>query len=154
VETGREHFPAQDRGLLRHALQAQAAEVRGKLLEDEGITLAQLRDWIEETLGTRVHISSVDWFIARRDTVIKKTLRPSEQEHADVAAARLAWRDWQKTGDSARLIFLDETGASTDMTRRHGRYPVGERCQDHAPGDQWKTMTFVASLYLDELVAP
>jgi hypothetical protein len=33
-----------------------------------------------------------------------------------VAVARLLWRDWQKTCDPARLIFLDETGAGTDMT--------------------------------------
>jgi len=35
-------------GYRRHALQAHAAEVKGKLLEDKGITLAQLRDWIED----------------------------------------------------------------------------------------------------------
>lgn len=40
------------------------------------------------------------------------------------------------------------------MTRRHGRCPVGERCYDHAPGSHWKTMTFVAGLHLDGLVAP
>ncbi|WP_347888362.1 winged helix-turn-helix domain-containing protein [Nitrosomonas europaea] len=50
-------------GYRRHALEAHAAEVRGKLLEDKGITLAQLRDWIEEVLGVRVHVSSVDRFI-------------------------------------------------------------------------------------------
>ena len=71
-----------------------------------------------------------------------------------MAVARLLWRDWQKTCDPARLIFLDETGAGTDMTRRHGRCPVGERCHDHAPGGHWKTMTFVDGLHLDGLVAP
>jgi transposase len=50
-------------GYRPHALKAHAAYVRGKLLEDKGITLAQLRDWIEETLGVHVHISSVDRFI-------------------------------------------------------------------------------------------
>ncbi|BBL34057.1 hypothetical protein Nstercoris_01854 [Nitrosomonas stercoris] len=50
-------------GYRRHALSAHAAEVKGKLLEDKDITLAQLRDWIEETLGVRVHVSSVDRFI-------------------------------------------------------------------------------------------
>ena len=40
------------------------------------------------------------------------------------------------------------------MTRRHGRCPVGERCHDHAPGGHWKTMTFVAGLCLEGLVAP
>ena len=50
-------------GYRRHALRAHAAEVKGKLLEDKDITLAELRDWIEETLGVRVHVSSVDRFI-------------------------------------------------------------------------------------------
>jgi transposase len=50
-------------GYRRHALQAHGALVRGKLLEDKGMTLVELRDWIEETLGVRVHISSVDRFI-------------------------------------------------------------------------------------------
>ncbi|SEM89181.1 Transposase [Nitrosospira multiformis] len=71
-----------------------------------------------------------------------------------MAAVRLVWRDSQKTCDPPRLIFLDETGASTDMTRRHGDCLVGERCHDHVPGGPWKTMTFVATLHLDGLVAP
>ena len=50
-------------GYRRHALRAHAAEVKGKLLEDKDIMLAELRDWIEETLGVRVHVSSVDRFI-------------------------------------------------------------------------------------------
>jgi len=50
-------------GYRPHALKAHVALVRGKLLEDKGITLRELRDWIEETLGVRVHISSVDRFI-------------------------------------------------------------------------------------------
>ena len=50
-------------GYRRHALEAHAAKVKGKLLEDKDITLAELRDWIEETLGVRVHVSSVDRFI-------------------------------------------------------------------------------------------
>ncbi|MBN9132892.1 MAG: IS630 family transposase, partial [Nitrosospira multiformis] len=77
-----------------------------------------MRDWIEETLGTRVHISSVDRFIRSLGYNYKKTLRASEQERADVATARCLWRDWQKTCASARLVFLDETGAATNMTRR------------------------------------
>lgn len=39
------------------------------------------------------------------------------------------------------------------MTRQYGRCPVGERCYDHAPGSH-KTMTFVAGLHLDGLLAP
>jgi putative transposase len=43
-------------GWRPHALKAHVALVRGKLLEDKGITLVQLRDWIEETVGVRVHM--------------------------------------------------------------------------------------------------
>jgi len=32
-----------------------------------------------------------------------------------------------------KRIFLDESGAKTNMTRLYGRAPVGERCVDHAP---------------------
>jgi transposase len=71
-----------------------------------------------------------------------------------VAAARAVWQDWQKTCDPSRLVFLDETGAATDMTRLHGRSLVGERCHDHVPGGHWKTITFIAGLRINGLVAP
>jgi transposase len=81
-------------------------------------------------------------------------LRASERERADIAAARAVWQDWQKTCDPARLVFIDETGLSTDMTRLHGRSPAGERCHGHAPGGHWKTTTFIAGLRRDGLIAP
>jgi transposase len=68
--------------------------------------------------------------------------------------ARAAWQDWQPTCDSARLVFLDETSAATDMTRRHGRSPVGERCHAHVPGGHWKTTTFVGALRPNGMTAP
>lgn len=53
-----------------------------------------------------------------------------------------------------RLVFLDETGLSTDMIRRYGRAWGGARCQDFAPAGHWKTMTFIAGLRVDGLTAP
>jgi transposase len=50
-------------GYKRHALQGQEEAVRHKLSENRGITLQELRDWAEETLGIRVHASSVDRFV-------------------------------------------------------------------------------------------
>jgi len=71
-----------------------------------------------------------------------------------VVTARAAWQAWQPTCDSARLVFLDETSAATDMTRLHGRSPVGTRCHTHVPGGHWKTTTFVGALRPDGLTAP
>ena len=56
-------------------------------------------------------------------------------------------------GDLRRLLFLDETGASTSMVRTYGRSACGERCVGSAPGGHWKTMTGVAAIRLDGLTA-
>jgi transposase len=56
--------------------------------------------------------------------------------------------------DPARLVFLDETGASTNMTRRYGRSPRGQRCVAAVPYGHWKTTTFIAGLRHDSITAP
>ena len=56
--------------------------------------------------------------------------------------------------DLDRLVFIDETGAATNMTRRYGRAPKGCRCVDSAPLGDWQTTTFVAALRRHELTAP
>jgi transposase len=53
-----------------------------------------------------------------------------------------------------RLVFIDETGASTKMARLRGRSPRGERCRAAVPHGHWKTTTLVAGLRLDGLTAP
>lgn len=40
--------------------------------------------------------------------------------------------------DPAKLLFLDETGAKTNMTRLRGRAPRGERLVAKAPCGHWK----------------
>ena len=45
----------------------------------------------------------------------KKSLRASEQDRPDVAEARDRWRANQPELKSERLVFIDETGAVTDM---------------------------------------
>lgn len=56
--------------------------------------------------------------------------------------------------DPSKLVFLDETGASTKMARRRGRCPKGERCKASVPHGHWKTTTLVAGLRLDGITAP
>src|SRR5216683_2305365 len=56
--------------------------------------------------------------------------------------------------DVEKLVFIDETWASTSMTRRYGRAPKGQRCIGSAPHGHWKTTTFVGGLRHDRLTAP
>ena len=56
--------------------------------------------------------------------------------------------------DLERVVALDETWASTNMTRSHGRCPKGERLVMKTPHGHWKTTTFVAALGAGGMIAP
>jgi transposase len=53
-----------------------------------------------------------------------------------------------------RLVFVDETGAATNMARRHGRSPRGKRLDGPIPHGHWKSTTFVGGLTTRGFVAP
>jgi hypothetical protein len=53
-----------------------------------------------------------------------------------------------------RLIFIDETGTTTKMTRLRGRVRLGQRLKMKAPFGHWGTQTFIAALRHDGLTAP
>ena len=67
---------------------------------------------------------------------------------------REAWFEDQLDHDPNTLVFIDETGASTKMARRHGRAPRGERLRASVPHGHWKTTTFVGGLRLSGMTAP
>ena len=67
---------------------------------------------------------------------------------------RLAWFEAQPGLDPDRLVFVDETGASTKMARRYGRAARGQRCRAPVPHGHWKTTTFVGALRRSGMTAP
>ena len=72
-------------------------------------------------------------------------------------AARAEWtrrRQPRMREEPHRLVFVDECGTKTNMTRARGRARRGERVRDHAPFRHKGTQTFVAGLRYDGLVAP
>jgi transposase len=66
----------------------------------------------------------------------------------------VAWQASQPDTPVSRLVFLDETWASTNMTPTRGRSAIGERCLGRAPYGHWKTTTFICALRTTGLVAP
>jgi len=93
-------------------------------------------------------------FFERHNITFKKSLRAVERQRADVARARRRWIREQGLLDPAHLVFIDETAVSTNMVRLYGRGPRGERVIDDVPQGTWKTITFVAALRHDKMVAP
>ena len=67
---------------------------------------------------------------------------------------RRAWFKGQLDLDPDRLVFIDETGASTKMARLRGRAPRGQRLRAGVPHGHWKTTTFVGALRLTGMTAP
>jgi transposase len=78
----------------------------------------------------------------------------TEQDRPDVLKRREDWFDGQLELDPERLVFIDETWASTNMARRHGLCRRGERLRSGVPHGHWKTTTFVAGLRRTGMVAP
>ena len=56
--------------------------------------------------------------------------------------------------DPGRFVFIDETGSATNMARRYGRCPLGERLVTAVPHGHWRTTTFVAGLRQSGVTAP
>lgn len=50
--------------------------------------------------------------------------------------------------DPARLMFVDESGASTAMDRTHSRTPSGVRVDGPVPYGQWRVMTLTTAVRL------
>jgi transposase len=88
------------------------------------------------------------------DDAQKKTAHAAEQDRPDVLRRRWAWFEAQPDLDPDRLVFIDETWASTNMARTHGRAPRGERLRAAIPHGHWLTTTFVAGLRNSGMVAP
>lgn len=61
------------------------------------------------------------------------------------------------------MIFLDESGVTTEMTRRYGRGARGERVREGTPAGPWRTLTilgairasgWVAAMTLEQVLCP
>jgi len=70
-----------------------------------------------------------------------KTAHAAEQERPDVLKRREEWFEGQLDLDPERLVFIDETWASTNMARRHGRCQRAKRRRSSVPHGHWKTTT-------------
>jgi transposase len=50
-------------------------------------------------------------------------------------------------------VFVDESGATTEMTRRYGRAPGGQRVREATPAGHWRTLTVLGAMSVDGLIA-
>ena len=119
------------------------------------VTLDELRAWLLATHGVTASLGLMHKTLARLGLTLKKSRGGrQEQDRPDVAAQRADWRAKQGGMSPARLVFVDETGAATNMARRYGRSPRGKRLDGPIPHGHWKSTTFVGGPDQRGFVAP
>jgi transposase len=89
---------------------------------------------------------------AARAEAQKKTLRASEQDRADIQAERAVFCEQVRQLDPNELVFIDETGIATAMTRLYARAPRGERARGSAPGG-WRRLSVLGALSGEGMIA-
>ena len=145
-------------GGRRHAkLDPHRVFLLRRVAEKDDITMPELAGELEAECGTRADPASISRWLIRNGYRFKKTLLASECDRPDIRQAREEWRTERQPGmrlEPQRLVFLDETGTTTKMTRLRGRCLKGRRLRSKAPFGHWKTQTFVAGLRCGALTAP
>src|SRR3954453_14687768 len=82
----------------------------------------------------------------------KKVPRAADRDSPRVQERRREFREELAGIDPRRLIFVDECGANTAMTRRYGRAPAGQRAYASVPG-RWESVTLTCGLRLSGVTA-
>jgi transposase len=136
------HPPALDR---RHQEQ-----LRDLVQQQPDATLDELK----QRLGVACHRMAI-WRTLRKLRISrkKKVLHAQERDTPRVKRERRSFRRRLAQVAPKRLVFVDETGANTAMTRRYGRAPIGQRVEGVVPG-HWRTVTLVTGLRRSGVVGP
>lgn len=110
------------------------AELSAKLNREASVVLSRGRVWyLVRRLGLRLKKKSLR--ARERDTEVHLKRR----EQFAVKIVKIALK---------RLIFLDESGVTTSMTRLYARALPGQPMQEATPGGHWKIMTILGAMSL------
>ena len=114
-------------------------QVKALLRANPDLVLRELRESVERT--TRVAVSHTQmWRVVRELDLRLRKVAPcyrARRRRQSQAARRLLIR--LRSISPEELIYLDESGVSTQMTRRYARAPRGVRVHETTPEDNWTT---------------
>jgi transposase len=118
--------------------------------EQPDATLDELRD----RLGVGCSRMAISRVLKKlRITRKKKVLHATGRDTPKVRRKRQTFRKKVAGIEPDHLVFVDETGTNTAMTRTYGRAPKGERVHGAVPGF-WTTLTLICGLRLSGVSAP
>ncbi|HZM08091.1 MAG TPA: IS630 family transposase [Methylocella sp.] len=134
-------------------IEAHHDYLMGLIRRTPDITLLEIQERLIRNCGEHFSRSVLWRFFDRHGVTFKKTAHATEQQRPDVLKKRLEWFEGQLDLDPDKLVFIDETGASTNLARKGGRCQRGRRLRIGVPHGHYKTVTLVAGIRLRGLVA-
>ena len=117
-------FPSRLTPELREALQLRLAQL-------PDATLLELQGWLEDNHEVSISVQRLSAVLLEMGCRRKK---------------RVAWREQIASVAPEDLVFLDESGVTTDMSRRYGRAQRGQRITEGTPGGRWQTVTMLGAI--------
>jgi hypothetical protein len=126
---------------------AQACLLRA-IADRPDLTLAELQGILAEQQGVRLCVAQV-WNVLKRLGVrLKKVVHATERNTEANRRKREEFVATVAAISPEKLIFLDESGVTTSMTRLYGRRVDGGRIHEATPGGHWKILPILAGLRL------
>jgi transposase len=121
-----------------------------ELIQDQpDATLEECR----EHLGSSCRLATISRALSKLGLPRKKKVpRACDQDNPEVQEQRRAFCEELAGIDPARLVFVDECGANTAMTRNYGRAPAGQRVYTDTPGG-WESITLTCGMRLSGAIA-
>ena len=130
-------FEPKPSGGRSHAkLEPHRSFLLAQVAEKADITMPELAAELAAATGEKADPASLSRWIIRAGYRFKKILRASEHDRPDVKQAREEWTGVRQPNmrlEPHRLVFVDETGTTTKMTRLRGCCPKGQRLLSNAP---------------------
>ena len=83
----------------------------------------------------------------------KKSLRAAERDSEANQKRRAEFLEKIHSTPLDKLIFLDESGVTTSMTRLYARCLGGRRIHEATPGSHWKIMTILGAMSTRGMIA-
>src|SRR3954447_915210 len=123
--------------------------LRGLIRQQPDATLEECR----QRLGLSCSLMTISRALSKLGLPRKKKVpRAQDQDRPDVQERRREFCEELAGLDPQRLVFVDECGANTAMTRTYGRAPAGQRVYADTPGG-WESITLISGMRLSGVTA-
>lgn len=129
------------------------AALRRLVAEGNHLNLTEYRDRLAAQAGVRAHPRTLGRAL-RRLGLTRKKAKPARRRAGPSRGRRGAAGMAPRSGaiPAERLVFLDESGALTNLARLHGWSPRGKRALGVVPCGAWERVTVLGALGLEGIV--